>query len=458
VLANGASPLDFRDVALVNVHASQPAQHIATGYSQEPRVTPQEQGGSYADAGLPGCDQVQLDTLLEDGGLYVGQAVPTANADATPVVARYTVVPGPTFDWAAATAQIADIMGSTTPAPPIAADVLASPPTLVAAQSAALWDLRLDGNHVVGLGDKGVFVVDLATRKQQWIGSQPRPKTDPQISGDYVTWIEDDSAQLTSPTPTPAMPKPSLTKLADATSLPQSASPADLPPMEMIVHVYDLGTQTEAEIRPEGPDNLQHIGISGHVLVWSAAHGSGAETASDIDSYDLLTNQQSPIVVGGRMALLPQVSGDWVVYYEWPQPGGDLAQGQPELMAHNLATNEDLTLGPAWYSEGNYYCSISGGRVVWESTDGEKLYDFGNRQVRPLSGHSRGDLLAGGSVTAERHVLRNLDTGAGLTLPQPVPSPGATMEGVLTDGQSVVWSSSLNGQYQLYAAQLQRLP
>jgi len=54
--------------------------------------------------------------------------------------------------------------------------------------------------------------------------------------------------------------------------------------------------------------------------------------------------------------------------------------------------------------------------------------------------------------------LRNLDTGAGLTLPQPVPSPGATMEGVLTDGQSVVWSSSLNGQYQLYAAQLQRLP
>jgi hypothetical protein len=492
VLANGASPLSFRDVALVSfrasptVQAATPAAEVALRPALEQRATPQEEGGSYAGAGGLGYDEVQLDTLLEDGGVYVGQPIPTANPAATPVIARLTVLPPPTFDYLARSAtEWARMRASWTPTPPVAADALAGQPVLIASESAIRSDLQVDGGRAVGLGGRqgdageGVYLIDLASGSETKISSQPWSKFELQISGNYVAWIEDDEDRLPSPTPelvitprrtarpwtppvlpTPVLPPP-LPTLADA-GTPQ---PTPIVAPSRSIHVYNLSTGQETQVVPEAAGDLQDISMSGRTVVWDTTHGSGNPSgphpyATDLYGYDLATGRQYPVVRGGGTELFPQVSGDWVVYYAWPDSEDSLDLAAPTLRAHSLATGEDIALGPAWHYQGSYFCSLSGQRVVWLASDGhDRLYDLGKRQLRLLgTGIASGRLAGSGAVLSEGRFLLNPDTGAAFTLPEPVTGAGAALDEVVTDGQSVVWSYGLDGQRQLYAAHLRRLP
>jgi hypothetical protein len=352
--------------------------------------------------------------------------------------AKQTHTPEPTPLWQAEKAAVrATEAALPTPVPPEVTDALTEP-VQITTRPAPRGLLAVDGDYVVWRsyedGQTNIVAFSLKTGSERRISSLPGGKLDLKISGGFVVWTD--------------VPRPEDTQ------------------RRQCVHVYDLITGVEREV---GLSNNPQGGpaISGQVVVWGESRTQGHPLEVDIYGYDLQHEQEFPVVVRPGLQAGPRISGDWVIYLDWPS-GARLTgrlPDQPTLRAHRLSTGEDVEIGQVRYGEASSseYYSISGQNVVWLEPDGGVYsYNLSTDQKRSLPLRKLTKLDLHGSVLHAGDIY-NLDTGATLKLFQPDRSerPTAVSE-VATDGQTVVWlfdgaaREPLEGR--IYVARLKRVP
>ncbi len=116
------------------------------------------------------------------------------------------------------------------------------------------------------------------------------------------------------------------------------------------VYLYDLKTHSERRLASGGTGwPGSRVAISGTRVVYD----DNRESDGDIYLCDLATGLERRLTSGPGQHLSPDISGDKVVYEEWPG----------YVYLYDLATDTETLLGgePGWQSEP----AVSGNRVVW---------------------------------------------------------------------------------------------
>jgi hypothetical protein len=204
------------------------------------------------------------------------------------------------------------------------------------------------------------------------------------------------------------------------------------------------------------------------MLVWSDwRHWRLNSPEIDIYGYNLERGEEFPLIVGPGTHLYPRISGNWVIYLDWP-PGANLtghAPDQPTLRAYHLPDGETIEIGSAYYSILGGCCqlhSISAQQIIWRAADTKVYhYDLVTRQKRLLAIGPHAKLDLHGNVLYAGDIY-NIDTGAALKLFQPSrPERPTAVSEVATDGQTVAWlfdgavHAPLEGR--IYVARLKRV-
>jgi len=129
------------------------------------------------------------------------------------------------------------------------------------------------------------------------------------------------------------------------------------------LHVHDLITNEQIEI---GGENrwLHAPSVFEQTVVWSERRSDDTHN-TDIYAYDITQGQTVPVVERSGYQMRPKVYAEWVIYME--KTSDDPRDPIQDLYLHNLATGEDMLIGPSPYAsklDGDTY-GIDNGRVVW---------------------------------------------------------------------------------------------
>jgi len=158
------------------------------------------------------------------------------------------------------------------------------------------------------------------------------------------------------------------------------------------LHVYDIHTGEEFTVEGEGLSQCC-ADVSGNIVVWSEIH---AGRGGDIYAYDVSSHELIPVVTRPLFQGRPKIKGDWIIYLE-DKHSDDPRNPMRDLYLHNLATGEDMRIGPSPYaSDGSTY-GIADGQVFWigwnigqEPTKEEgplpawHIYDLNTRQEKVM--------------------------------------------------------------------------
>lgn len=139
-----------------------------------------------------------------------------------------------------------------------------------------------------------------------------------------------------------------------------TTSDTPLDPVDHL-HVYDIQTGEESIVEGEGL-NQCCADVSGDVVVWSEIH---AGRGGDIYAYNMSSHELMPVVIRDHGQAYPEIDGNWIIYLE---RNSDSRNPMQDVYIHNLATGEDMLIGPSPYAadlEGDTY-GIGNGRVVWK--------------------------------------------------------------------------------------------
>lgn len=219
--------------------------------------------------------------------------------------------------------------------------------------------------------------------------------------------------------------------------------------------------------------------ISGNIVVW-ADWGNRENNTVGIYGHDLSTRETFPIVVEPGLRSIPRISGEWVIYVEWPSENSSGREIAIELRAHSLETGEDFAIGfipsPLDASWGRYH-AIDGDKIAWSKieADGQQgelhLYDLTTRTDRKLLGlvngwysnlsisASSGIIVFPGDSGTAVDWFQPVPTLINFELPPPIRSEASWGSDFRVVGNHLIWLVTLNpegSQAQLFVAQITR--
>jgi hypothetical protein len=194
------------------------------------------------------------------------------------------------------------------------------------------------------------------------------------------------------------------------------------------IKAVDLNTGKQTFLGNEN-SSQQDPQISGDVVVWDEAH-NGHKT--NVYAYDLVASKTFSVAIGEGIRGYPQISGQWIVYLQWPGQHPTGKEEQVELHVRSLATDEDLLVGlmpmtiDSW---GLSRYALDGDKLAWvkRTPDGQfeiHLFDLTSKIDRKLIGPEKWP-LAGISLSAKNGIIVYNNDGRRVALDwlQTTPTP-----------------------------------
>jgi beta propeller repeat protein len=182
-------------------------------------------------------------------------------------------------------------------------------------------------------------------------------------------------------------------------------SPLDSPVYYSRIKIVDLNTGKEILLGDQNA-NQQDPQVSGNFVVWDEPRNG---QLSSIYAYDLSAGKEFPVIVKPGVRGYPRISGQWIIYIQWPGENPTGWESPVELRIHSLATGEDSLVGLMPMTKDASALSryaIDGDKFAWvkhvaDGQDELHLYDLTTRIDRKLLDGGASDL----SISAKNGIL-----------------------------------------------------
>ena len=300
---------------------------------------------------------------------------------------------------------------------------------------------RISGNRILWMetdriNTRNLYLYDIANRSAEMIIEHFSPRTSPEISGNWIGWVEDQSdssgkifpcirvydirsGTITQITQYPAMPY-QTSESQDITWERESTLAIsgdiivwhDKRDGNMDIYYRNLTSGVENPIARSAADETCPS-ISGDRIIWAEQHGTKGYT---IHLYNLTSNEHDRIIDLPAMRRNQVISGDYIVWSEW-------REGSYDVCCYDIASGNTT-----WITDEpghDLWPAVSGDAIVWS------VYGRGSDD----NGISAYDL----STETGTEILADL--------PHPVWPD--------IDGGKVVWSDNRTGNYDVYLCSLE---